>query len=100
MIGEYTREFKARVQMCKNLNSDIGPNIKLQKGVSDEQQVRYMDMLGGTLVDDKAKWKKINQTAREQYLSMLYFDGLNRNAYGDLHNKIHKAYRLGELTRC
>ncbi len=65
-IDEYTREFKARVQMCKELNSNIGPNVKLQNAVCDKQQVRYMDMLGGTLIDDKAKWKIIKQTDREQ----------------------------------
>ena len=26
---------------------------------------------------------------------MLHFNGLNRNAYGDLQVEIHKAYRIG-----
>ncbi len=43
----------------------------------------------------KAKWQKIRQSARSQYLAMFHFDGLNRNAYGDLHVEIHKAYRIG-----
>ncbi len=36
-IDEYTREFKARIQMCNDLESDIGHNVKLQKAVYKEQ---------------------------------------------------------------
>ncbi len=32
-INEYTREFKARVQMCDELDSDIGHNVETQKAV-------------------------------------------------------------------
>ncbi len=58
-IDEYMREFKARVQMCEELDSNIRHNIDLQKGGCDEQQLRNMDMLGETSIDNKAKWKKI-----------------------------------------
>ncbi len=79
-INKYTREFKARVQMCNELNSNIGHNVKLQKTICNEQTARYMDMIADTSTSGKAKWKKIKQTAREQYLAMLHFVDLNQNA--------------------
>ncbi len=91
-IDKYTREFKARVQMCDELNSDIGHNVELQKAVWDEQSVVYTNILINTTNQGKAKWKKIKDAAREQYLTMLHFDRLNKNACGDLHIEIHKAY--------
>ncbi len=70
--------------MCNELNSDIGHNADLQKAVCDEQSVRYTNMITNSTNPGKAKWQKIRQTTRNQYLTMLHFDGLNRNAYGDL----------------
>ncbi len=95
MIDEYTQEFKARVQMCNELNSNIGHNVETQKAVCDEQSLTYSTVLIDTTARGKEKWNKIKQTARERYLAMLHFDGLNRNAYGDLQVEIHKAYRIG-----
>ena len=94
-IDEYTREFKARVQMCDELNSDIGHNVEVQKAVCGEQTLTYTNVIVDTTQQGKERWKKIKQTARDRYLAMLHFDGLNRNAYGDLQVEIHKAYRIG-----
>ena len=94
-IDEYTREFKAQVQMCKELKSNIGNTIELQKMLCNNEGVRYINMLGAMDPDDKEKWKQIKQMAREPYLVMLHFNGLNQNSYNDLHKGIHKAHQIG-----
>ena len=66
--------------------------------VCADQGVQYINMLGATSADNKEKWKKIKQTVREQYLVMLYFNGLNQNAYGDLHKEIHKAHQISRVN--
>ena len=53
--------------------------------------VWYTNVITDITNPGKAKWKKIKDTAREQYLAMLHFDGLNQNAYRDLQVEIHKA---------
>ena len=87
-IDEYTREFKARVQMCEELDSNIGHNVELQKLVCKEQSLTYTTVILNTTNSGKERWRKIKQTARDQYLAMLHFDGLNQNAYGDLQLEI------------
>ena len=57
MINKYTREFKARVQMCKELNSNIGNIVELQKMLCDEERVGYMAMITALSTSDKDKWK-------------------------------------------
>ncbi len=94
-IDEYTREFKAQVQMYNKLNSDIGHNVELQRAVCDEQSLTYTNVIIDTTSQGKDRLKKVKQTAKDHYLAMLHFDGLNRNAYGDLQVEIHKAYRIG-----
>ena len=76
-IDEYTREFKAQVQMCEELDSDIGHNVELQKAVCVEQSLTYATVILDTTSSGKDKWRKIKQTARDRYLAMLHFDGLN-----------------------
>ena len=80
--------------MCEELNSDIGNNVELQKLVCEEQSLTYATVILNTTNDGKEKWRKIKQTARDRYLALLHFDGLNPNAYGDLQVEIHKAYRI------
>ena len=36
-----------------------------------------MDMIADTSTAGKANWKKIKQTARDQYIAMLHFNRLN-----------------------
>ncbi len=76
-IDKYTREFKARVQMCDELNSDIGHNVEIQKAVCDEQTLSYTDVIVDSTQQGKDRWKKIKRTAKDCYLAMLYFNGLN-----------------------
>ena len=97
-IGKHAREFKARVHMCNELNSNIRHNVELQRVVCYEQTLHYINIITDASTLGKAKWKKTKQRAREQYLTMLYFDGLNRNAYLELHNEIHKAYQIGGVN--
>ncbi len=91
-IDEYMREFKARVQMCEELDSGIGHNVELQREVYDKQTLNYTNVILDTTNSGKERWKKIKQTVRDRYLAMLHFNGLNRNAFGDLQVEIHKAY--------
>ena len=93
-IDEYTQEFKARVQMCEELDSDIGNNVKLQKLVCEEQSLTYVTVILNTTNDGKEKWQKIKQTARDRYLAMLHFDGLNRKAYCTSHNKYQRGISI------
>ena len=58
-IDECTREFKARVQMCEELDSDIGHNIELQKAVCVEQSLTYATVILNTTNSGKDKWRKI-----------------------------------------
>ncbi len=83
-IDDYTQEFKARVQMCEELDSNIRHNVKLQKSVCEEQSLKYGTVILDTTNSGKERGQKIKQTARNRYLAMLHFDGLNQNAYGDL----------------
>ncbi len=78
--------------MCDKLKSNIGYNVELQKAVCKEQSLTCTTVILDTTNPSKGRWQKIKQTARNQYLTMLHFDGLNQNAYGDLQVEIHKAY--------
>ncbi len=58
----------------------------------------YLLVLSASDTTGKEKWKQIKQQTKEQYLSMLYFDGLNRNTYGYLYNEVYKAHWLNRCT--
>ncbi len=81
--------------MCDELDSDIGHNVETQKAVCVKQSLTYTAVIMTTTPEGKDKWKKIKQAARDWYLAMLHFDGLNRNTYGNLQVEIHKAYCIG-----
>ena len=61
MIDKYTWGFKARVQMCEELKSNIDNNTELQNMLCDEEGVAYRDML---LASYTAKKDKLKQTQR------------------------------------
>ncbi len=84
--------------MCDKLESDNGHNVELQKAVCDEQLVTHSTALIDTSPSGREKWRKIKQTAREQYLAMLHVDGLNRITYRDLQVGVHKAYLIGGIV--
>ncbi len=74
---KYTQEFKARIRMCKELNRDIGHHVELQKAVCEEQSLTYTTVILYTTNLSNERWQKIEQTARNQYLTMLHFNKLN-----------------------
>ena len=63
--------------MCEELDSDIGHNVELQRAVCDEQTLNYTNVILDTTNSGKERWTKIKQTARDRYLVMLHFNGLN-----------------------
>ncbi len=84
--------------MWEELKSNVGNIIKLQRMICNEESVYYMGMfiVSSTTEKDQLKW--IKQQAKEQYLAMLHFDGLNQNTYGELRKEIHKAHQNSGVT--
>ena len=104
-INEYTKEFKACVQMYKELNSDIDNSKKLQKMICDDKGENYLTLLSGLDTTCKEKWKWIKQQAKEQHfttqqehISQIHFDGLNRNTYVKLHKEVQKTHQLNGIN--
>ena len=89
-LDEYTREFQARLEVCKEIGSAPGQDAESARIVARADGEDY-DALAGNQ-DNIERMKGYLAAGQKQYLAALHFEGLNNVHFSELKQEVHNGW--------
>ncbi len=83
-IDAYTRDFKAKIKVCKAVGSAISIREATTKLACKTTGHHYNTLSISNQAGDIVMLKKMEKMGRTQYLAALHFEGPNRMGYSAL----------------
>ena len=93
-IDAYTRDFKAKIDVCEAVGSAIGASDTTTKLVCTTEGEDYGDLVRSDEDDDMITLARMRQLGQDRYLAALHFEGLNKVRYGALQKRVHEAFLI------
>ena len=93
-IDAYTRNFKAKIDVCEAVGSAIGASDTTTKLACSAEGEDYSALVMSDEEADTATLARMQQLGQDRYLAALHFEGLNKARYGALQKRVHEAFLI------